>query len=715
MYRKTISLLALLILAAGIGAYAQDGSGKWLWPIKNMKAGSGIVSKPQGYVDKEFNFDALFISAPEGSEIVSPTDGTISSVSIAYFSSLTYSTSFSNDEKIKSWDKRIEGIVPEFKQGNPEFLSGSLGIDIGNGGTLNITGLRGNFSFKTGQKISKGDVLGIIGKCYHSIPDFCIDISVSRFGKPIDPMSPFGIKSSFVPPSKPVPVTELTVKQAKEDFGILTEALKEEYAGLYDCVTPAQFDSLTTAELAEIDRICDGNPKRVISYNDFRQRIVMKTFSIIHDSHFYIYPTRWLTQPRKYPGIWTGWVNDTLRCTRISSPKDSNLYMKQIVRINGMSADSCKTGMRNLLFAYDSKVQDYSNRVLFTNGCLSLVYLLNGNFGMDVEFADGTKMIFPEIPTYSYVQNWTSSARVNYNNGLDYKGKTINDSTAYLGISTFELSQVELEGVRSFIDSISKADVQHLIIDVRDNGGGSEYVLRKIFSYIASDTLHLDGYNKVNRKGGFETFKYSENYTADMDDIFPEYQAVEGKDGFYDYSNETVYSPDSLVHYRGKIYVLTNDNSISAATLLPALVIRSHRGVTVGRETRSAYHFLNATKFSQLHLPNSQIEISIPLVESVFDTVVNERVPFGRGAIPDYEVPITMDELEYKNGDAILNKALSLIAEGKYFTGPDPFAKANANHGRHIGTEVLISIIAAAVALAASLALILTRNKRRTR
>jgi len=546
-----------------------------------------------------------------------------------------------------------------------------LGIDIGNGGTLYITGLRGNFSFKTGQKISKGDVLGIIGKCYHSIPDFCIDISVSRFGKSSDPMSPFGIKSSFVPPSKPVPVTELTVKQAKEDFGILTEALKEGYAGLYDCVTPEQFDS-----------------------------------------HFYIYPTRWLTQPRKYPGIWAGWVDDTLRCTRISSPKDSNLYMKQIVRINGMSADSCKTGMRNLLYAYDSKVQDYSNRVLFTNGCQALVYLLNGNFGMDVEFADGAKRNFPEIPTYSYVQNWTSSARVNYNNGLDYKGKIINDSTAYLGISTFELSQVELEGVRSFIDSISKADVPHLIIDVRDNDGGSEHVLRKIFSYIASDTLHLDGYNKVNRKGGFETFKYSENYTADMDDIFPEYQAVEGKDGFYDYSNETVYSPDSLVHYRGKVYVLTNDNSISAATLLPALVIRSHRGVTVGRETRSAYHFLNAMNFSQLHLPNSQIVISIPLVESVFDTVVNERVPFGRGAIPDYEVPITMDELEYKNGDAILNKALSLIAEGKYFTGPDPFAKANANHGRHIGTEGLTAIIAAALALAASLALILTRKKK---
>lgn len=50
------------------------------------------------------------------------------------------------------------------------------------------------------------------------------------------------------------------------------------------------------------------------------------------------------------------------------------------------------------------------------------------------------------------------------------------------------------------------------------------------------------------------------------------------------------------------------------------------------------------------------------MVESYFDTVVNERVPFGRGVIPDYYVPITIDEICSAEGDSILEKALELIS-----------------------------------------------------
>jgi hypothetical protein len=44
----------------------------YMWPVKGKKAGEWIVCKPQGYIEKEFNFDNLFITAPEGSTLVSP-------------------------------------------------------------------------------------------------------------------------------------------------------------------------------------------------------------------------------------------------------------------------------------------------------------------------------------------------------------------------------------------------------------------------------------------------------------------------------------------------------------------------------------------------------------------------------------------------------------------------------------------------------------------
>ena len=112
---------------------------------------------------------------------------------------------------------------------------------------------------------------------------------------------------------------------------------------------------------------------------------------------------------------------------------------------------------------------------------------------------------------------------------------------------------------------------------------------------------------------------------------------------------------------------MTNELSASAGALFPAMLVRNRRGVVVGRETRTAFHFMNAVKFADIRLPNSMIAIKVPLVQYVFDTDVSDRTPYGRGVLPDYPVPITLDELSFKNGDAILNYTLKLIENGEYF------------------------------------------------
>ena len=95
-------------------------------------------------------------------------------------------------------------------------------------------------------------------------------------------------------------------------------------------------------------------------------------------------------------------------------------------------------------------------------------------------------------------------------------------------------------------------------------------------------------------------------------------------------------------------------------------VKKENRGVIVGRETGSTYHFMKAINFTQYHLPNSYITIQIPIIKVVFDTVVDERFPYGRGVMPDYHVNFTPEELSFSNGDAILNYTLQLIRDGEY-------------------------------------------------
>ena len=256
--------------------------------------------------------------------------------------------------------------------------------------------------------------------------------------------------------------------------------------------------------------------------------------------------------------------------------------------------------------------------------------------------------------------------------GKNFELKMLNDSVAYIGLATFQLNEVETEQIRDFI--AAHHSTPHLIFDMRNNGGGHDEVMHKLLSYCSDRPyVAVDGYSKVMRRGAFPSFAHARNYTPDMELFGDEYVAEEGRDGLYCRNESKPIMPDSVAHYGGKLYVLVNEGSCSAATLFPANVIRSHRGMVIGRETRTAYHYMTALKFVDICLPNSRVTWHIPLVKCVFDTTENPRIPYGRGVIPDIYVPLTYEEVAFTNGDAILNRALEAIANGEYL-GENPFA-----------------------------------------
>ena len=91
------------------------------------------------------------------------------------------------------------------------------------------------------------------------------------------------------------------------------------------------------------------------------------------------------------------------------------------------------------------------------------------------------------------------------------------------------------------------------------------------------------------------------------------------------------------------------------------------------------------------------------MIKDVFDTVVNERFPYGRGVLPDYPVNFTPEELSFAHGDSILNYALQLIREGKYiyYVEPEPETSSVEEDARSfrwrwvaIGVAALIVITA---------------------
>ena len=650
--KKVLFFLVSLLLVATSSAQSQ--SKHYLWPIEGAEAGENIISAPHSYLGNEFNYGDLFIGAPEGTTVRSPVDGKISQINVGYMRSLTSVVSCSPCLE-KNFDESMKNSTKFDIQGGQKYFHGCLGISTKDGKIIFICGLRGNEMFKIGQAVKRGEPIGTVAYSYFKIEEPSIMLSIDFAGKAADPMTPFGLKSSFLPVRETIkPVLSLTKKRAIEDFMIYIDVLKETYPGLYDVVTKSELDEYVhqTIDLIESKH---GD----LQFSEF-QKIMKGAVSKIHDSHIYLLPLIWETEQKTSPpplkrSIEFGFINDTLVCTN-TTIENKHFINRRIKSVNGMSADSIRKTIISTTSGYDAKVESY---LVYHLALAS--YFIELELDLEIEFNDGETVHFLAVDkettlTYSL----DSFNRINKHTD-GHRIRFLSSSTAYIGLSSFNITQVHEEKIADFINSISNV-APNLIIDLRNNGGGAG--LGKLFSYIAGDSLVLNSYSRVNRINGYESFKYSLNRTLDDDVGFSNYVPEEGKEGFFHRSEKgTTTIADSMINYKGNVYVLVNELSASAATLFTAMLVRNDRCTVVGRETRTAFHFMNAVKFADICLPNSIIRINIPLVQHVFDTVVDGRTPYGRGVLPDYHVPLTIDELSFKNGDAILKYTLKLIED----------------------------------------------------
>ncbi len=662
-------LFTLFIALISLSVSAQD----YLWVVEGKTAGEDMVSVPQSYIGDELNFGGLYITAPRGTRILSPVDGTINSVSMGYSHSLTYSTNYGFDSSM-TFDESWERINSEVKDVNTKFLTGSVGITP-NGDpsrTIWISGLSGDYSFKTGQKIKRGEVLGEISYSYKAFNEPTVNLAISKSSKSDDPMTPFGIKTTFVAPSEQKPIVSITKEQAREDINVLYDATIEIFPSLHTLMTDEETEALRQKMLHYVDTLSSEE----VPVDAFLTKLRGEYRMNIWDSHISWRTPTWQKDENKYrgnPSVLVGFSNDTLRIyATIDSRKE--FIGRQVVEVNGFSADSLRKLIAKSIKSHDALVRSNYESALAFNGFTVLQGLDDFKGKYNLVLDGGEKVSFGMTSSrdkYSDIGGVIKYMNTNRYQSL-YDTRMINDSVAYLGIFSFQLSETTTEEIASFVDSVSKAKVDNLIVDVRNNGGGDAEVLSRLASLFLKDTLHLASYGKVNSDTTYKSLKYSMNYDENMT-IFGDFEGREAMQGFSQGDN-AYYAPSAdSIHYGGRLYILTNENSISAATLFPSIMVRAHRGVSVGRETRTAYHYMTAMKFADIVLPNTQQPLTIPMVQSVFDTVRNSRVPYGRGLLPDYPVELTHSEILYKSGDTILNHTLKLIEQGKYLSPADPF------------------------------------------
>ena len=641
------------------------------WPIEGAKAGEGTLYRPQDYIGNEHNFEKLIIGAKPGTNVVSPCDGVITHVTMNYYLSLNKSFSISNQKG------KFEDIIEQNKESmankmqDAKYLSYMYFIKSNDGRTIYISGFRTDTPFATGQKVKKGEVLGQVHYCYKKIPQPSICMTIDRGGKPDDPMAPFGLKTTFIPPVNQKPKAILTRAEAIADYRQMASSVKEIYPSLEDFMTEEEYDTFVEEEIAKI-------PEN-ITLKEFAY-LIMNFNRKVHDSHMWFDYGIPLDNDGTISPVMFARVDDKVRI--IVATDEYKAYTgREITHINGKHVDTLymeivpRTSM-----IYDVQVESVVEQEIASPFTNHLYYKGDKDAfkakKATLTFSDGEELTVPLMEfnqnTISQfdmktMENWFISQYIVYRKG-NWETMKSNDSTACMRLNNFELMETEVDSMLVFLDLLEKKGYKNLIIDLRGNPGGNPDVEYKLVDALMDEPIKREGvYMKVN----MQTIKSPTlNYPTGTV-MFEDYKEIPGHKGFYKISDPDENTPSDTIKalYTGRVYVLINANSASASTEFAGIMKRNARGYVIGRETKTAYHTMNALKFAEIGLPNSHFKCHIPMVRIVSDEFVSEDFPYGRGVIPHLTIPFTYEEMT-NNGEMIYNKALELIRDGIYLEEP---------------------------------------------
>ena len=249
----------------------------------------------------------------------------------------------------------------------------------------------------------------------------------------------------------------------------------------------------------------------------------------------------------------------------------------------------------------------------------------------------------------------------------------LNDSTAYLGLHTFDNGIIRENSknkhfkrflAQSF-QTIQKANIRHLVVDLSENGGGNEGNENLVFSYLGDD---YQKYKKVRAKtqkavldNGVDppitlrTFGFWEKWLANKRLADGSYER-KPRVGF----GLRAYQKKPAHPFEGQLYVLIGPVTYSGGSELANMLYTNGLGTFIGQETGGGYQGNTSGYSAELELPHSKITIDIPALQFVMN--VNEDLPFGRGVLPHVKVVPTFEQYQ-KGENAALVRALQLIAD----------------------------------------------------
>ena len=261
--------------------------------------------------------------------------------------------------------------------------------------------------------------------------------------------------------------------------------------------------------------------------------------------------------------------------------------------------------------------------------------------------------------------------KITKTNNRDLKFIEKDSSIALLKIKHFSIGKPS----RFYAESFKKMKLyktKTLIIDLRNNPGGSIKEIENLYSYLSDSTyVFTDPFQVASKTALIEKTPFNKSPLLAKVFVMPFYapfiyfNVAKKEDGNYYYNNSESKSKSINKNaFKGKIYVMINGGTFSASSIISSNLKGSKRATFVGEETGGAYNGTVAGIMPTIDMPHSKTKLTLGLmvVSPFYKTPIE-----GRGIFPDKEIVPNMTdfisgkdvELDWILGDIKANSAIS--------------------------------------------------------
>jgi hypothetical protein len=338
----------------------------------------------------------------------------------------------------------------------------------------------------------------------------------------------------------------------------------------------------------------------------------------------------------------------------IGKPADSLLKKGvEITRINGIGVDSMLRYSRRFISAdgYNTTSRDHYLQLGFNS-------YYTGLFGRPdtfaVEYSDNgvaKKVSYPAIrpktlPVIPLGPKGDSLMKRFRRAGIGYRYLDAEQRTMHVRIQKFS-STGEGRAYRKIFRKLRKNKSENLVIDLRNNGGGSLFNAYRLLSYV------IDSAKTQTLRTSIRRYPYKDYTRGNIWFRVTRFAyAITGQRRSRHDTDEFIYTirPRRRNHFGGRLYVLINGGSFSASSLVAAYLRDTRRAKFIGQETGGTLEGCNAGVTPYYRLPNTKLRVRMPAFRVVHD--VSPQIT-GNGILPDYRT-------EYTFGDIVSRRDLEL-------------------------------------------------------